>query len=140
MQADNERVCTRPAHPQLCAQRKVGNVASCGAASRGVRHEPFTWKAVVRFFSAGARAAGMLSIIGLAAACTETLDTSVGGPDLCAHQLGVIETITIDPVVLDTSVSAATGLGTELSILLASRSEEHTSELQSRLHLVCRLL
>src|SRR2546422_1606301 len=26
------------------------------------------------------------------------------------------------------------------SLLLATRSEEHTSELQSRLHLVCRLL
>src|SRR3989449_8211897 len=28
----------------------------------------------------------------------------------------------------------------ELSVLLKYRSEEHTSELQSRLHLVCRLL
>src|SRR2546422_1359298 len=27
-----------------------------------------------------------------------------------------------------------------LSLMLLSRSEEHTSELQSRLHLVCRLL
>src|SRR2546429_2604864 len=28
----------------------------------------------------------------------------------------------------------------ELEVKLAARSEEHTSELQSRLHLVCRLL
>ncbi|HYN83543.1 MAG TPA: hypothetical protein VES88_18850 [Gemmatimonadaceae bacterium] len=77
----------------------------------------------MRFFSAGARAAGMLSMIGIAAACTETLDTSAGCPDLCSNQQGIIETITIDPVVLDTSVSAATGLGTELSMLLASRGD-----------------
>src|SRR2546429_5588045 len=30
--------------------------------------------------------------------------------------------------------------GWEVSRVIASRSEEHTSELQSRLHLVCRLL
>jgi len=77
----------------------------------------------VGFFSAGARAAGILSIIALAAACTETLDTSVGCPDLCSNQQGQIETITIDPVVLDTTVSAATGLGTELSMLLATRGD-----------------
>lgn len=75
------------------------------------------------FFSAGARAAGTLSIVALAAACTETLDTSVGCPDLCSNQQGQIETITIDPVVLDTTVSAVTGLGTELSILLAARGD-----------------
>ena len=75
------------------------------------------------FFAAGARAAGILSIVALAAACTETLDTSVGCPDLCSNQEGQIETITIDPVVLDTTVSAATGLGTELSILLATRGD-----------------
>src|SRR2546429_4474842 len=32
------------------------------------------------------------------------------------------------------------GTGDRASSLFASRSEEHTSELQSRLHLVCRLL
>src|SRR2546429_4848863 len=31
-------------------------------------------------------------------------------------------------------------LGPKQSIILVQRSEEHTSELQSRLHLVCRLL
>src|SRR6478752_9660603 len=31
-------------------------------------------------------------------------------------------------------------VGDRLDILVANRSEEHTSELQSRLHLVCRLL
>src|SRR2546429_6590574 len=45
-----------------------------------------------------------------------------------------------DPGVL---VAAMTGLGfiaLLASFLPARRSEEHTSELQSRLHLVCRLL
>jgi len=67
--------------------------------------------------------AGMLLIIAVAAACTEVLDTSAGCPDLCSNQQGLIETITIDPVVLDTTVSAATGLGTELSLLLATRGD-----------------
>jgi hypothetical protein len=77
----------------------------------------------VGFFAAGARAAGILSIVAFAAACTESLDTSVGCPDLCSNQQGQIETITIDPVVLDTTVSAATGLGTEQSMLLATRGD-----------------
>src|SRR6201991_252224 len=34
----------------------------------------------------------------------------------------------------------ASGLGGLISMLAAARSEEHTSELQSRPHLVCRLL
>src|SRR5205809_2345475 len=38
-----------------------------------------------------------------------------------------------DPVLGDRPLS-------EARVLAASRSEEHTSELQSRLHLVCRLL
>src|SRR5687768_18372013 len=36
--------------------------------------------------------------------------------------------------------SAPVGDGSALPFLSPSRSEEHTSELQSRLHLVCRLL
>src|SRR2546429_2640867 len=32
------------------------------------------------------------------------------------------------------------GIDVEVGVLVAIRSEEHTSELQSRLHLVCRLL
>src|SRR6188768_1745735 len=120
VQTDDERVRSRSSHPQLRPKRKAGDVASRGAAARSVRIEPSTWKDLVGFFSAGARAAGILSMVVFAAACTESLDTSVGCPDLCSNQQGQIETITIDPVVLDTTVSAATGLGTELSMLLAS--------------------
>src|SRR2546429_5615556 len=38
------------------------------------------------------------------------------------------------------SVSAASGFNCARADQLLKRSEEHTSELQSRLHLVCRLL
>src|SRR5687768_17997036 len=38
-----------------------------------------------------------------------------------------------------TGISAAARLA-QLSAIVPKRSEEHTSELQSRLHLVCRLL
>jgi hypothetical protein len=77
----------------------------------------------VRFISAGARLAGVLFIIGIVAACTETLDTSVGCPDLCSDQSGGIQTVTIDAVVLDTTVSALTGQGTENSMLVATRGD-----------------
>src|SRR5256884_3112560 len=48
----------------------------------------------------------------------------------------------LDPALLADSIERA-NLGQHLEIRLArsiERSEEHTSELQSRLHLVCRLL
>ena len=77
----------------------------------------------MRFLPAGVRSAGIVSIIAVVAACSEVLDTSAGCPDLCSNQQGLIETITIDPIVLDTTVSAATGLGTELSLLLATRGD-----------------
>src|SRR2546422_8359575 len=51
------------------------------------------------------------------------------------------------PVVLGRNVgslgvapAAAWGIHMVLSVIYGLRSEEHTSELQSRLHLVCRLL
>jgi hypothetical protein len=77
----------------------------------------------VRSIRAGLSAAGVLFIIAVAGACTETLDSSAGCPSLCADQAGEIATITLDPVVLDTTVSALTGQGTETSMLLASRGD-----------------
>jgi hypothetical protein len=77
----------------------------------------------VRLIPAGLRLAGVLSIISIVAACTESLDTNVGCPDLCSNQSGGIETITIDPVVLDTAVSALAGQGTENSMLVATRGD-----------------
>lgn len=77
----------------------------------------------MRVISAGRRAAGVLCIVAIVGACTESLDSSAGCPDLCSNQAGLIETITIDPVVLDTAVSALTGQGTESSMLLATRGD-----------------
>ncbi len=77
----------------------------------------------MRFPLAGIRAAGVLSIIAVAAACTETLDSSAGCPALCSDQAGDIQTVTLDPVVLDTSVSALTGQGTEVAMLVAARGD-----------------
>src|SRR5687768_18288560 len=49
-----------------------------------------------------------------------------------------VVTSTSRPVSLDSA--ARTSVVSAASSALISRSEEHTSELQSRLHLVCRLL
>ncbi|HVF40889.1 MAG TPA: hypothetical protein VM939_13395, partial [Gemmatimonadaceae bacterium] len=67
--------------------------------------------------------AGLFILVFAAAACTEDLDNSAGCPLLCADQGGGIETVTIDPVVIDTTISALTGLGTEGSLLLATRGD-----------------
>lgn len=71
----------------------------------------------------GLRIAGVLSIVAIVAACSETLDSSAGCPALCTDQTGDIQTVTLDPVVLDTSVSALTGQGTEVSMLVAARGD-----------------
>ncbi|MFN2601988.1 MAG: hypothetical protein ABR582_04425 [Gemmatimonadaceae bacterium] len=73
--------------------------------------------------SAGLRLAGVLFIIAVSTACTENLDTSAGCPALCSNQSGDIQTVTIDPVVLDTAVSALTGQGTESEMLVATRGD-----------------
>jgi hypothetical protein len=77
----------------------------------------------VRLKSAGLFGAGVLLIVAVAAGCTENLDSSAGCPALCSDQAGDIATITIDPVVLDTTVSALTGQGTEVSMLVATRGD-----------------
>jgi hypothetical protein len=66
---------------------------------------------------------GELFIVGILAACTEQLSTNVGCPDLCTDQAGGIETVTIDPVVLDTTVSGLLGVGTEAQMLMSNRGD-----------------
>ncbi|MGK2934190.1 MAG: hypothetical protein ACSLFE_02965 [Gemmatimonadaceae bacterium] len=58
-----------------------------------------------------------------ASACGEKLETTVGCPELCPGQGIDVINITIDPVVLDTTVTFADGFGTEPSMLLASRGD-----------------
>ncbi|MEO8194005.1 MAG: hypothetical protein ABI681_09140 [Gemmatimonadales bacterium] len=59
----------------------------------------------------------------IAAACTEKLDNAAGCPILCPDQGGRIETVTIDAVSLDSTVSALQGQGTETSLLVATRGD-----------------
>src|SRR2546429_5058254 len=61
-----------------------------------------------------------------------TLFRSVGGDQLGMARLHAA-------VAADVEVPALVG-GDHAHVLALGRSEEHTSELQSRLHLVCRLL
>jgi hypothetical protein len=69
------------------------------------------------------KVAGLLILTVLTAACTEKLDNSAGCPILCPDQGGEIQTITIDAVTLDSTVSALEGLGTESSLLIATRGD-----------------
>ncbi len=67
--------------------------------------------------------AGFLVLTAVLAACTEKLDNSAGCPILCPNQSGGIETVTIDAVTFDSTISALTGLGTETSMLVATRGD-----------------
>ena len=73
--------------------------------------------------SARLKLAGLLVLTAFAAACTEKLDNSAGCPILCPDQGGQIETVTIDAIALDTTVSALQGQGTETTLLLATRGD-----------------
>src|SRR2546429_561050 len=53
---------------------------------------------------------------------------------------GGLDVIEETPSPLPTGWNSDLAQGSRRRVLLESRSEEHTSELQSRLHLVCRLL
>ena len=67
--------------------------------------------------------AGFIILAALLTACTEKLDNSAGCPILCPAQSGEIETVTLDAVSLDSTLSALTGLGTEGSMLVATRGD-----------------
>ena len=67
--------------------------------------------------------AGLVILTAILAACTEKLDNSAGCPLLCPDQGGEIETVTIDAITLDSTVSALAGQGTETSLLLATRGD-----------------
>ncbi len=67
--------------------------------------------------------AGLLLLTAGIAACTENLDNSSGCPLLCVDQQAGVETVTLDAVTFDSTVSALTGQGTELSLLLATRGD-----------------
>jgi hypothetical protein len=58
-----------------------------------------------------------------AAACTEELDNDVGCPALCPQEQVNIQTVTIEPVVLDTTVQSLIAPGSDPLMLLASRGD-----------------
>src|SRR2546429_4931850 len=68
---------------------------------------------------------------------TTLFRSSAAGADLlaasCLEQLEV-------PILVHRGYGLPAAAGKHALVVTASRSEEHTSELQSRLHLVCRLL
>lgn len=55
--------------------------------------------------------------------CSENLDSSGACPILCPPLGGDVQNITIDAVVVDTTVPSLSGLGTEPGLLLASRGD-----------------
>ncbi len=77
----------------------------------------------MELISARLKLAGLVMLTAIAAACSEKLDNSAGCPILCPDQGGAIQTVTLDAVSLDTTVSALTGQGTETRLLLATRGD-----------------
>ena len=67
--------------------------------------------------------AGSLLLAAITSACTEKLENNAGCPLLCPDQGGQIETVTLDAVTLDSTVSALEGQGTETSLLVATRGD-----------------
>jgi hypothetical protein len=57
------------------------------------------------------------------ASCSENLDSSGVCPVLCPPLGGDVQNVTLDAVVLDTTVQALSGLGTEPGLLLAARGD-----------------
>jgi hypothetical protein len=70
----------------------------------------------LRFMAVAAAAASIWS-------CSENLDSSGVCNVLCPAVGGEVKNITINGVVLDTTVNSLSGLGTELGLLLASRGD-----------------
>ena len=69
------------------------------------------------------RAVGTAALLVSFASCTENLDSSAVCNVLCPAVGGEIQNVTLDAVVLDTTVQSLSGLGTEPALLLASRGD-----------------
>ncbi len=69
------------------------------------------------------RSLPILALALFAAACTEKLDSSAGCPILCPDQSGEVTNVSLEAIVLDTTVQALSGLGTESGLLIASRGD-----------------
>jgi hypothetical protein len=77
----------------------------------------------VELISTRLKLAGLVLLTVAVAACTENLDNSSGCPLLCVDQQAGLQTVTLDVATFDSTVSALTGRGSELSLLLATRGD-----------------
>src|SRR5215210_4793104 len=93
------------------------------AASACLRAEPFTWTNLVRLSPLLLRSVATAALFIAVSSCSENLDSSGVCAVLCPPIGGDVKNITIDAVVLDTSVNSLSGLGTEPSLILASRGD-----------------
>ncbi len=57
------------------------------------------------------------------ASCSEKLENDAGCPILCPDQSGAVQNVTLDAVILDTTIASISGLGTEQGLLIASRGD-----------------
>lgn len=72
------------------------------------------------------KAPGLLVAAAIAiavSACAEKLESVAGCPDLCSGQGGAIQTLTIEPVILDTTISVSGEFGTDAYLLVGSRGD-----------------
>jgi hypothetical protein len=69
------------------------------------------------------RAVGTAALLAAFISCSENLDSSGACAVLCPPVGGDVQNITLDAVVLDTTVQALSGLGAESGLLLASRGD-----------------
>jgi hypothetical protein len=71
-------------------------------------------------FIAGAVA---IASAALLASCSEKLQNDAGCPILCPDQGGDVVNVTLDATTMDTTVASASGVGTELGLLIAARGD-----------------
>src|SRR6266436_2202102 len=137
---------TRPGSTGISAEEELERLLPVLAALRGQLKIPIsidTQKARVAEMTIGAGAALLNDISGLRHDPKMAEVTArFGVPLILMHMRGTPRTMQKKPWAKDVMKDVSRGLRESVAIARRAgvRSEEHTSELQSRLHLVCRLL
>jgi hypothetical protein len=88
-----------------------------------LRAEPFTWKSVVKLSSILPRLLATAALFVSTLSCSEKLDSSGVCAVLCPVIGGEVQNVTLDAIVIDTTVQSLSGLGTEPRLLLANRGD-----------------